>query len=340
MRTQWSVLLAALLLAGAAWCAEDVITLTDGRTVSGKIVKEDADAIYLQVATGEQRGVAKSRIAKVERAAGGVQKNPAKPAVELPEGPKPAHTESAGVALLEIRDLGSPDPAVRKAAFEKIAKNKADRMDLLLGLLHPKKDTDEATRLGIVRAIAELPPLTEQASRVLAYNAVFDPFPEVRREVCCAIRTLADDTAIRELLKFAATENAAMRHALAAAMREIDDPRMLAALVRSIPMPSINANVEGPTTVGEPKYNLPIGPGGMKMPIWLPTQSVTGTATDIDSPAAQLLKEIARKDLGTHPLAWYNWYREKTGDLTTVEAQTYREKRSARERMNVPETNQ
>ena len=41
MRIHGSILLAALLLAGAAWCAEDVITLTDGRTVTGKASDTD-----------------------------------------------------------------------------------------------------------------------------------------------------------------------------------------------------------------------------------------------------------------------------------------------------------
>ncbi|MFH0939804.1 MAG: HEAT repeat domain-containing protein [Planctomycetota bacterium] len=236
----------------------------------------------------------------------------------------------------DIKDLGAPELVVRKAALEKIKLKKEKYLPTLLALMHPKQLIDEYTRIGILRALAALAPLTEQGSRVLAFVAVHDPYGEVRREACCVIRNLGNNAAMRELLKYAGSEDANLRRAVAIALREIDDPRPLAALIRAIPPPSGNVDLGLPTNIEKPKYLLPIGLCGVKIPIWLPTQDIAGTVTNIDSPAAQLLKMIAGKDLGSFFGTWYNWYREKIGEITASERNSYLDHRSMRNRMGVP----
>ena len=107
--------------------------------------------------------------------------------------------------------------------------------------------------------------------------------------------------------------------------------------MRAIPAPSVTANVGLPNQSWEqPGAVLPVGPMGMRMPIFLPKTEVSGVASDIGSPITELLKAIAGKDFGNLPIGWILWYREKAGEIGTPERDAYRDHRSAKERMNVP----
>ena len=336
------VWVAFCVLAGAAATtrAEDAITLVDGRKLTGTITKEEADTVYIKLSDGDERGILRSRITRLERHYLPGQKPPGaegagpKSAVAEPAAPDP----SKAVAVLadQIRNLGSPSPPVRKAVLDKLQSIKAEAVPVMLALLQPKLDTDEWTRIGILRALVELAPLDETASKTLAFAALFDAYPEVRREAAISIRKLRDDGAVRELIKLANTEDGNLRRRLAVVVHEVDDPRILAALIRSIPQPSVTAN-QGPVTGGEaPAYVLPVGPGGLNIPIYLPKQEVAGVASDIGSPIAELMKLVAGKDLGSLPFAWANWFREKLGDISASDRDSYREHRSLRNRIGSP----
>lgn len=247
-----------------------------------------------------------------------------------------ARAADAEALLAAYKDLGAPEPERRKTAQEEVKRAGLDALPVLLAMLHPKQETDEVTRIGVLRALASLAPLTEQAAQTLAWTAVYDAFPEVRREACVTIRQIQDDRAIREVLKYGLAQDPAVRRSAALALREIDDPRALAALVRAIPGPSVTANVALPNQYVDSGLMLPIGPAGARMPIYLPRTEVSGVATDIGSPVTDLLKLIAGKDFGNLPFAWVNWFREKLGEIGTAERDAYRDHRSARDRMNLP----
>jgi hypothetical protein len=72
------------------------------------------------------------------------------------------------------------------------------------------------------------------------------------------------------------------------------------------------------------------------MPLFLPSQPVAGVAANIGGPIQDLLKLIAGKDLGTLPIGWIIWLREKLGEIGAPERDAYRDQRSVRERMNAP----
>lgn len=323
----------ALALVGALPLhAEETITLTDGRTLSGTIEGEDEKQVILKTSDGEQRAILKSRIAAISKP------TPAKPPVEAMK-PAPAATASTPSTtnadrLSLIKELGAPQPARREKATAAILADKNAHMPLMLGLLHPKQPTDEFTRIGILRTLAQCTPLSDQAAATLGYDALFDPHPEARREACVTIRALADDRSMREIMKYAITENAAQRRAVAVALYEIDDNRILLALIRALPQPSVTSNNTEATGLDKPAYQLPVGPGGVSVPIFLPSGGVSGIATDLDSPAVPLLKQIAGKDLGNLAYGWFNWYREKTGEIGKEERDEYHDKRSLRDRMN------
>jgi hypothetical protein len=334
-------LLAVMLVAGA-WAgrgrAADSVTLNDGRTIEGTIEKEDADTVWIKLANGDQRAVAKVRIDKIYRSGQGevaAGKPPEKGGEKRSRQPKDDGAKTSGAQVAVIKDLAAFDPEKRKAALEKIKSDADVFLPVMLAMLHPKQPTDEVTRVRILRAMSELQ-LNEQAGKTLAYVCTHDPYAEARREACATIRQAALDDAMRELSRYAASEEAATRYATATAMREIDDPRVLRALAASIPQPTVNANNAEPSGLDKPKYVLPTGPGGLNMPIYLPTQEVSGVATDIDSPGAQMLKLIARKNLGNLPHTWSNWFREKYGEITSSERDEYRDKRSVRSRLGVP----
>jgi hypothetical protein len=338
-----------LILIAAAWSfdcsAEDTITLNDGRTISGTIDKEDADNVTITLTNGDQRAVSKVRIAKIERGSMGaaaVAKGPEKapetgePKKIKPLGAKAEEPKITAEQLALVKEMGAIDPAKRQAALERFKREPETYLPAALALLNPKVATDEYTRIRILRAIGELGPLNEQTSKTLAYVSTHDPYVESRREACATIRKTGLDDAMRELLRYAQQDDINVRRAVAFALREIDDPRVLQSLVGSIPMPKVNANNAEPTGIDKPKYTLPTGPGGVNMPIYLPAQEVAGVAEDIDSPAAQLLKLIANKDLGSAPYTWANWYREKAGEISASERDEYRRNRTMRGRMGTP----
>jgi len=234
-----------------------------------------------------------------------------------------------------MQDLGSPNPETRKTAMEKAARQKADAMPVLLAILNPKFESDEFTRIGVLRALQNLAPLPDNAAQTIAWTAVFEKWPEVRREACATIRKLADDRAVREVIRYSMSEDKNVRNAGAWALREIDDNRVFLSLIRAMPSPSVTANMgEDNRGLGAPKYTLPVGPGGASMPIFAPEGNISGVAHDVSSPAADLMKLIAGKDLGNLAYSWLNWYREKTGDLSGNDPDAYNQKKSLRNRMN------
>jgi len=320
--------------------AEDTVILKDGKTVKGDVSHQDADNVYIKLADGEARAIPKTNIVKIERrkvvAAG--EKAPDIPAA--PEQPQkiPSPNERDVSKLFNaMKDLGSSDPAKRAAALELAKQKKDEATPVLLGMLNPKLNGDEWTHIGILRALGELAPLNDQAAQTLAWAAVSDPFPEARREACNTIRRTGDDRAIRQLAASGTAENPKMRQSAAVALHEIDDNRVLAALIHAVPMPSVTANLGEPNgQLQRPDMNLPVGPRGTSLPIFLPKSDIAGTATDISSPAADLLKAISGKDLGNMPYGWVNWYREKLGETTEADRESYKENRSMRQKMNAP----
>src|SRR5262249_15772276 len=130
--------------------------------------------------------------------------------------------KEANAELIEvILALGSNTVAERKAALEKVRQAGERALPVLLSMLDPKQKTEDYTRVEILRCIQDCSPLNERASRILAYIAVFDPFLEARREACRVIRSLEDDGAIKELVRYANSTDQAARVGTAAAAREI-----------------------------------------------------------------------------------------------------------------------
>ncbi|MCY3021966.1 MAG: HEAT repeat domain-containing protein [Planctomycetota bacterium] len=255
---------------------------------------------------------------------------------EAPAPPVQPPAPAVQALLNDFKDLGAPDPERRKAAQEKVKQAKLDALPVLLAMLHPKQGTDEFTRIGVLRALVEFAPLTEQGAQTLAWAAAMDTHLEVRREACAAIRQLQEDRATREVIKYGFSQDPAVRRTAAAALRELDDSRVLASLIRAVPIPSITANMGEPVQQTVPALVLPVGPGGTRLPIFLPQQPVTGIASDIGGPVVDLLKQIAGKDLGSLPYGWNNWLHEKNGDIGAADRNAYRENRPLRERMNAP----
>ncbi|MEI6235092.1 MAG: hypothetical protein WCT04_18705 [Planctomycetota bacterium] len=344
-----------LLVCGCAR-AEDVVTLDDGTVMKGKFIKEEAGNIILQQTGGETSVIAKSRVKRMEITTGPMivdplakvpakenvkeseKENAVKPAIgNRNNSPRNLNPAWANPRIAEMDDLGSPELAKRKAALEKVKASKDEYTLVLLAMLNPKMKTSEYTRIGILRAMIDLAPLSDEAARTIAYSAMYDPYPEAKREACRTIRYLVDDRAIRELVKYAATEaNATLKQAAAAALHEIDDNRIYASLVAAVPQPQVSGNFGEPTGLDKPKYTLPSGPGGLNMPIFLPSQPIMGVASDYGGPIVDFLRQLARKDMGNYPYAWSVWYREKIGEIGKEERDAYRDKRGIRDRSNAP----
>lgn len=354
MRTEHLLILffGTVALISSGLRAEDSVTLDDGAVLKGKVLKEENGSVYLQQKDGATSVIDKTRIRRMEVVSPLDLVDAAKPLAPAPKesGPLPvpligARNNSpknldpvwAKPRIAEMTELGSPELSKRKAALEKAKSNKDEYVLVLLAMLHPKQKTDEFTRVGILRALLDMAPLSDEAAKTVAFSACSDPYPEARREACRTIRYLQEDRALREITRFAFTEgNTGMKQAAAAALHEIDDNRIYGMLVSAVPAPSVTANYGEARGLEQPRFVIPTGPGGLRLPIWLPSQPISGVASDIGSPLTEFLKMLARKDMGNMPYAWQIWYREKVGELGKDDRDAYNEKRSLRSRTNAP----
>jgi hypothetical protein len=82
------------------------------------------------------------------------------------------------------------------------------------------------------------------------------------------------------------------------------------------PAAEVNANASDPQTKIR---SLPIGINGMNVPVMTGTQEVAGTAANTDSPAAELMRNIAGKNMGSNSSGWLTWYGEKVGQVTSAD---------------------
>jgi hypothetical protein len=233
---------------------------------------------------------------------------------------KPKANDEAKERLAKIIEdisvLGSSNLAERKAALETLRQTGAQLLPAMLAMLGPKQTTDEYTRIGILRFLQELAPLDDKASKVLAYVAVFDPYIEARREACRLIKKLQDDACMSEIARYASNNDGGVRRNVAFAAREIDDNRLFYSIIRAIPQPEVNANASDPQTKIR---SLPIGINGMNVPVMTGSQEVAGTAANTDSPAAELMRNIAGKNMGSNSSGWLTWYGEKVGQVPSAD---------------------
>ena len=350
MRTNQLLILlfGTFALFAASMRAEDSVTLDDGVVLKGKVLKEENGSVYLQQKNGETSVIDKTRIRRMEIVGSPELVDGTKPLPSAPKeigaligarnnSPKNLDPAWAKPRIAEMTELGSPELAKRKAALEKAKSNKDEYLLVMLAMLHPKQKTDEFTRVGILRALLDMAPLSDEAAKTVAFSTCSDPYPEARREACRTIRYLQEDRALREITRFAFTEgNTSMKQAAAAALHEIDDNRIYGMMVSAVPSPSITANYGEGQGLEQPRFVIPTGPGGLRLPIWLPSQPITGVASEIGSPVTEFLKMLARKDMGNLPYAWQIWYREKVGELGKDDRDAYYEKRSLRSKANAP----
>jgi hypothetical protein len=193
--------------------------------------------------------------------------------------------------------------AERRAALEKVRQAGEKALPVLLDLLDPKRKTEDYTRVEILRCIQDQSPLSERASRILAYIAVYDPFIEARREACRVIRVTADDAAIKQLVLYANLNDPTVRAATAWAAREVDYNALFQSLIQAMQNTDDKAM--------QKSVNTSIAPNQ-------------------DSPASEMMRAIARKNLGILSSNWQQWYLEKTGQALSAD---YHEPRSARSLM-------
>ena len=104
-------------------------------------------------------------------------------------------------------------------------------------------------------------------------------------------------------MKYAALEaNSGLKQAAAAALHEIDDNRIYGALVAAVPQPEVNANYGNTSGLDRPRYTVPGGVGRLNMPIYLPSQSVSGVASGYGGPVVEFLKTSRAQRHGRLPL--------------------------------------
>ena len=315
------------ILSSATVYAEDVVILKDGKPIDGTITRETDDTVFIREKTGEEHGIDRADIAKIQREKNAVPKAPA--AVAKKEIMAPV--QDATAALIDrVNGLGSTVLSERKAAADAIKASGTQMIPILLGMLDPKQKTPEYTRIEILRILAEFAPLDDLASKTLAFETIRDPYYEARREACRTIKKMQDDVATAEIAKYLSSSDQSTRSAAAWVVKELNDTRLMLALIKSIPIPEVTAN-NGPVTTNT--RGLPVGPGGMTMPVTTGSQEVTGVAQNTDSPGAQMIQQIAGKNLGNLPYAWLSWYGELTSQITSADYGRHA-KDSARSRMN------
>ncbi|MCW8133320.1 MAG: HEAT repeat domain-containing protein [Planctomycetota bacterium] len=340
------------LAAGSARAAEgpDVVVLKDGRRVQGTIIREDENAVFLRVENGEERGIARLRIDKIIKGAGGAgvqaaEKAPVGPApgpaaqqpVPEPKLNEPNNDLQAETNAIyqQLVDLGHSRKDKRKAAMDRAKELGFRALPILLAIFHPKQRTTPELRIGALRALVELAPLDQMGAETLGYVAMKDPDAEVRREACHAIKAMKETRSMNYLLIFSVSEDKRLQYQAAKALREIDDERAFSTLAMQIPQPEVqNANPDARGTTRE--IELPVGPLSTKTTVFLPEGPVAGTMTNISSPMADALKIISGKDLGNFQGVWVNWVLEKIGATSQKDRDEAYKKRSIKDRTGSP----
>ncbi len=306
-------LVAAIAIFSGVAYAEDVVILKDGKPIDGTITKETEDTVFIREKNGEEHGIDRADISKIQRDKNSVAKAPA--ATLKKEIMAPVQDSTA--ALIEkVNGLGSTVASERKAAADVVKQAGTQIIPVLLGMLDPKQKTPEYTRIEILRILADFAPLDDLASKTLAFETIRDPYYEARREACHTIKKMQDDVATAEIAKYLSSSDQSTRSAAAWVVRELNDTRLMLALIKSIPIPEVTAN-NGPVTTRT--RGLPVGPGGMTMPVTTGSQEVSGVAQNTDSPGAQMIQQIAGKNLGNLPYAWLSWYGELTSQITSAD---------------------
>jgi len=220
---------ALLTLASHAFTAEDTVELKDGGKLSGSITKEDKDTVFIREANGEEHGIERRDIAKVvrdgklEELAG--LKNPATAEKQKPVVVDASPQFTTATQIDTVNGLGSPVLSERKAALDEVKQAGASIVPVMLGMLDPRQKTPEYTRIGILRALTEMAPLDDAASKTLAFDAVYDPYPEARREACRTIKLLQDDLSVSEIARYVSSADTNVRSLAGYAVRELDDNR-------------------------------------------------------------------------------------------------------------------
>jgi hypothetical protein len=211
-----------------------------------------------------------------------------------------ADDEATAELIAQISGLGSNSLAERKAALTKLQHAGAGALPVLLSMLDPKEKTDEFTRVEILRFLQDFSPLDDKASHVLAWVATHDPYLEARREACHVIRKAEDDGAIKQLVAYANSNDANLRRAVAAAAREIDYNPLIQNLIKAM------------QNTDDKSMQRTIN---------------TSPTPNPDSPASEIMRAIAGKNLGILSSNWEQWYKEKSGQALGSD---YHEPRSAR----------
>lgn len=318
---------------------QDVVILKDGRKKVGKIEKETASAVFLEIEPGEVLPIGKERIKKIVRS-GEHNTDPRAPQssrigrkVKEPDplaaAVKAAQQGEAKRIYEALEDLGHSHRDRRKAALKRALDEGFRAVPILLAMFHPQQNASAELQIGALRALAQLGPLDNQAAQTLGWIAMKAKNREVHREACRTIRFLKEDRALQYVLQFSISKDRATQVAAARALREINDDRAFASLAVSIPQPTMNANVPESATDIREIPDMPLG-GSLRGPLFLPSREVQGTAENIMSPQAETLTMIAGKKLGGLPAVWVNWINEKAGTWTRQEREdAYRDRKGS-----------
>lgn len=362
-RTIALLLLAAALCCGHAGAAEakDVVVLTSGERVEGKITQENDLVVFLLVGEGEQRGISRTRIKEIIR--GGANPQASVPKTDAPatgEGEKkegaagqaldpapdpapdlgafpPVEEKSETQKLYdELKDLGHSQREKRAAAMARAKELGFRAVPVLLQVFHPKAKAPPELRLGALRALVELGPLDRQGAQTLGWVVMKDADFEVRREAAKAIRLLKDDRAIGYVLQWATNPDPRVQRQAAFALREINDDRAFATLANAIPPPEANATPPSEGDVKTREVMVP-GPMGTKIPLTLVDRPVSGTVANTMSPPAEVLQMASGKKMGGLQGVWINWLNEKVGIWTKEERDEAFKNRSLMGRMGDPQ---
>lgn len=227
--------------------------------------------------------------------------------------------------------LGSKDPAEAKAAFEKIIARGQAALTALHKLVRDRQQSPEVRKRS-AEALAKLKDLSRQGGLALARAAVYDRKPEVRQAAAQAIRRIPSPHGMNSLLQIAIGNNAAAAARAAAALKIVDRPEPLIALINAIQPPVTRSNVTpGPTRT----INAPLG-NGLSGPIMLPSQTVTGVSTGTHHPAVEALKRITGEDHGYDKKAWIDWLRRHFSGKAGAPPPKKKKKRTLGGLLNLP----
>ncbi|MCX7804512.1 MAG: hypothetical protein N3A38_04900 [Planctomycetota bacterium] len=214
----------------------------------------------------------------------------------------------------DIGALSGGNPSQAARAKERLARLGDKACPCVAALADFRQVSDPTLRASAIKGIETLCLKSPEISASLAAAAMADPKEELRHQACRTIKSTGDVGAMAHLIQFAITPEWGAVEPAVAALREINDPRIVRGLFYYVTLemrPTMTELVNFQTRQLD-AFNVMSGANAnlvtlLSFPIQFPEMRVTRVRTTVKLPAMSALVAVSGKDFGDNLVKWREW---------------------------------